>query len=90
MSRYKSAAKIVTTDPQLAAWCSIIENNFVQSDVVEDGYLTSAQLAHKLGKSHSTMRGHLSLCETRGTIKVKMFRIKTTSGTRLVKHYKPT
>ena len=85
----KSQSVTPKPDAQLAKWCEIIQDTFAKPDVVEEGYLTTAQLADKLGKPWSTVRYNIAEAQRRGTVEVKSFRVETTRGMMRVKHYRP-
>lgn len=74
MSRYKKADKVVTPDPQLAAWCEALAPR-VEPDTVPPGWMTAIELGKLLGKDRSTVTGLLQTAIREGRAEVKKFRV---------------
>lgn len=85
---YKKTVKVITPDPQLAAWCEALAPRH-EYDVVPEGWLTAIELGKLLGKDRSTVTSLLQKALRDGRAEVKKFRVP--SGQRGVyptPHYK--
>jgi len=78
--------RAASPDPDLAAWCAALAAPAIE-DTVPPGWLTSRQLAAKLGKGESTISRLLLLAVKEGRAIKQDFRLSTGAGVRPVPHY---
>ena len=74
-------------DKDLARWCAALAAPIV-TDTVPPGWLTTRQIAAKLGKALPTMGALLGRAVREGRAERKTFRITTGAVTRPVPHYR--
>ena len=86
---HKNTSKVVTPDPDLAAWCAALVTA-PKADTVPPGWLTARQLADKLGKSGSCVRQYLAEDVAGGRCARQDFRVPIGQTVRPVPHYRPT
>jgi predicted transcriptional regulator len=75
-------------DADLARWCAALSAEVV-TDEVPPGWLTTKDIAAKLGKGQSTVGAQLGRAVAAGTCERRNFRIRTGSIIRPVPHYRP-
>jgi hypothetical protein len=77
----------IPPDPDLAAWCAALASP-VAPDTVPPGWLTTREIAAKLGKSDSTVGTQLARAVREGRAQRQNFRIHSAGTVRPVPHYK--
>ena len=84
---HKNTSKVVTPDPDLAAWCAALVTA-PKADTVPPGWLTARQVGQLLGKSGTSTRAYLFEAVAAGRCVRQAFRIPAAGTTRPVPHYK--
>ena len=84
---HKNTSKVVTPDPDLAAWCAALVTT-PQADTVPPGWLTARQVGQLLGKSGSSTRAYLVEAVAAGRCVRQAFRVERGQTVRPVPHYK--
>lgn len=87
VNKTKKVTLVNSPDPDLAAWCAALASP-VPSDAVPPGWLTTRQIAAKLGKSDSTVGTLLCRAVREGRAQRQHFRIPAAGTVRPVPHYK--
>lgn len=84
---HKNTSKVVTPDPDLAAWCAALVTT-LQADTAPRGWLTARQVGQLLGKSGSRTREYLVEAVAAGRCVRQDFRVQCGQTVRPVPHYK--
>jgi hypothetical protein len=82
-----SKSKVTAEQLEASAWAAALATPVIE-DTVPPGWLTSRQLAAKLGKGESTISRLLLLAVKEGRAIKQDFRLSTGAGVRPVPHYK--
>ncbi len=81
-----SKSKVTAEQLEASAWAAALATPAIE-DMVPPGWLTSRQLAAKLGKGESTISRLLLLAVKEGRAIKQDFRLSTGAGVRPVPHY---
>jgi hypothetical protein len=81
-----SKSKVTAEQLEASAWAAALATPVIE-DTVPPGWLTSRQLAEKLGKGESTISRLLLLAVKEGRAIKQDFRLSTGAGVRPVPHY---
>jgi hypothetical protein len=81
-----SKSKVTAEQLEASAWAAALATPAIE-DTVPPGWLTSRQLAAKLGKGESTISRLLLLAVKEGRAIKQDFRLSTGAGVRPVPHY---
>jgi hypothetical protein len=81
-----SKSKVTAEQLEASAWAAALATPVIE-DTVPFGWLTSRQLAAKLGKGESTISRLLLLAVKEGRAIKQDFRLSTGAGVRPVPHY---
>jgi hypothetical protein len=81
-----SKSKVTAEQLEASAWAAALATPVIE-DTVPPGWLTSRQLAAKLGKGESTISRLLLLAVKEGRAIKQDFRLSTGAGVRPVPHY---
>ena len=81
-----SKSKVTAEQLEASAWAAALAAPAIE-DMVPPGWLTSRQLAAKLGKGESTISRLLLLAVKEGRAIKQDFRLSTGAGVRPVPHY---
>jgi hypothetical protein len=83
-----ATSKLTAEQLEASAWAAALASP-VAPDVVPPGWLTTREIAAKLGKSDSTVGTQLARAVREGRAKRQNFRIHNAGTVRPVPHYKP-
>lgn len=80
--------KLTAEQIEAAAWAAALSSEIVTEEV-PPGWLTTKDIAAKLGKGQSTVGAQLGRAVAAGTCERRNFRVRTGSVIRPVPHYRP-
>lgn len=88
MSSHKKSAAVVTSDPELARWCQVLEQGKTVAEVVPPGWKTIRQLAQARGRGDCSTMIRIHRLMDEGKVERKNFTVQLRVHTRPVPHYR--